>query len=424
MRAGVLEAAGEHVLVTDADLSTPIEEVEKLLAAGAPVAIGSRGRRHDAREGAAVALPRREREALQRPRPGPRRLGHPRHAVRLQALPAGRRARGLLPRHRRPLRLRRRGAPPRAPARLPDRRGSGPLVQLPRHARRSRRRARGLRRRSSGSGGASRGRCARGRPARRPEASPRRHRHRAASVPSPRVSRYDLRPAPEVQHEAESRCRPLGLRRLRRRRDPRVGPDAPRPRPGRRRGGLPRARRRAEARREPPDGAARRGRDPERPRRGGADRARKGARTSPASTRRRSTPSSSPAASARPRTSATSRSPGPTAPSTPRSPASSAPSTRPASRSARSASPPSILAKLLGDEKPKLTIGTDPGTAAAIEKMGGRHVSCGGGRTVVDEETAPRHDPRLHARQPDLGGRGRHREARRASSSGWSGGWR
>lgn len=42
VRAGVLEAGGDHVLVTDADLSTPIEEVEKLLAAGAPVAIGSR----------------------------------------------------------------------------------------------------------------------------------------------------------------------------------------------------------------------------------------------------------------------------------------------------------------------------------------------------------------------------------------------
>jgi signal transduction histidine kinase len=43
VRAGVLESSGEHVLVTDADLSTPIEEVDKLLAAGAPVAIGSRG---------------------------------------------------------------------------------------------------------------------------------------------------------------------------------------------------------------------------------------------------------------------------------------------------------------------------------------------------------------------------------------------
>jgi enhancing lycopene biosynthesis protein 2 len=46
---------------------------------------------------------------------------------------------------------------------------------------------------------------------------------------------------------------------------------------------------------------------------------------------------------------------------------------------------PVILARLLGEEKPKLTIGTDPGTAAAIEKMGGAHVSCGGGGAVVDE---------------------------------------
>ena len=47
---------------------------------------------------------------------------------------------------------------------------------------------------------------------------------------------------------------------------------------------------------------------------------------------------------------------------------------------------PVILAKLLGDEKPRLTIGTDPGTAAAIERMGGAHVSCGGGGAVVDAE--------------------------------------
>jgi dolichyl-phosphate beta-glucosyltransferase len=46
VRAGVLEAAGDHILVSDADLSTPIEEIEKLeraLGAGADVAIGSRG---------------------------------------------------------------------------------------------------------------------------------------------------------------------------------------------------------------------------------------------------------------------------------------------------------------------------------------------------------------------------------------------
>ena len=47
---------------------------------------------------------------------------------------------------------------------------------------------------------------------------------------------------------------------------------------------------------------------------------------------------------------------------------------------------PVLLAKLLGSEKPRLTIGSDPGTAAAIGKMGGEHVSCGGGKAVVDEE--------------------------------------
>lgn len=46
VRHGVLEARGEWVLFTDADLSAPIEELDKLLAAaaaeGAAVAIGSR----------------------------------------------------------------------------------------------------------------------------------------------------------------------------------------------------------------------------------------------------------------------------------------------------------------------------------------------------------------------------------------------
>lgn len=45
---------------------------------------------------------------------------------------------------------------------------------------------------------------------------------------------------------------------------------------------------------------------------------------------------------------------------------------------------PVILARLLGEERPRLTIGSDPGTAAAIEKMGGSHVACGGGAAVVD----------------------------------------
>lgn len=45
VRAGMLAALGRRVLFTDADLSTPIEEIEKLeraLAAGAEVAVGSR----------------------------------------------------------------------------------------------------------------------------------------------------------------------------------------------------------------------------------------------------------------------------------------------------------------------------------------------------------------------------------------------
>ena len=42
VRTGCLEARGQSVLVTDADLSTPIYEWEKLAAAHAPVAIGSR----------------------------------------------------------------------------------------------------------------------------------------------------------------------------------------------------------------------------------------------------------------------------------------------------------------------------------------------------------------------------------------------
>ena len=42
VRTGCLEAGGRFVLVTDADLSTPIYVWEKLAAANAPVAIGSR----------------------------------------------------------------------------------------------------------------------------------------------------------------------------------------------------------------------------------------------------------------------------------------------------------------------------------------------------------------------------------------------
>jgi dolichyl-phosphate beta-glucosyltransferase len=42
IRRGVLAARGDWILVSDADLSTPIEEWEKLLRAGAPIAVGSR----------------------------------------------------------------------------------------------------------------------------------------------------------------------------------------------------------------------------------------------------------------------------------------------------------------------------------------------------------------------------------------------
>jgi dolichyl-phosphate beta-glucosyltransferase len=56
VRRGALEARGRQILVTDADLSTPLKEVEKLqaaLAAGADVAIGSR------------AIPRKEADVQQ-----------------------------------------------------------------------------------------------------------------------------------------------------------------------------------------------------------------------------------------------------------------------------------------------------------------------------------------------------------------------
>lgn len=47
---------------------------------------------------------------------------------------------------------------------------------------------------------------------------------------------------------------------------------------------------------------------------------------------------------------------------------------------------PALLAKLLGDEKPRVTIGTDRDTAAAIESMGACHVDCDVRGTVVDRE--------------------------------------
>ena len=47
---------------------------------------------------------------------------------------------------------------------------------------------------------------------------------------------------------------------------------------------------------------------------------------------------------------------------------------------------PAILARVLGDESPALTIGNDAETAAALEKMGARHLSCPVEDRVVDEE--------------------------------------
>jgi len=42
------------------------------------------------------------------------------------------------------------------------------------------------------------------------------------------------------------------------------------------------------------------------------------------------------------------------------------------------------LTRALGKYAPEVTIGTDPGTAAAIETMGGHHVSCNVDQIHVD----------------------------------------
>jgi enhancing lycopene biosynthesis protein 2 len=47
---------------------------------------------------------------------------------------------------------------------------------------------------------------------------------------------------------------------------------------------------------------------------------------------------------------------------------------------------PAVLAKVLGDEHPELTIGTDAETAGALEKLGVRHVECPVTERVVDRE--------------------------------------
>jgi enhancing lycopene biosynthesis protein 2 len=47
---------------------------------------------------------------------------------------------------------------------------------------------------------------------------------------------------------------------------------------------------------------------------------------------------------------------------------------------------PVILGRLFGDDHPRLTIGKDPETAAALEKMGVQHVECDVRDCVVDED--------------------------------------
>jgi len=47
---------------------------------------------------------------------------------------------------------------------------------------------------------------------------------------------------------------------------------------------------------------------------------------------------------------------------------------------------PAVVARVLGPHKPTLTIGTDAGTAGALEKMGARHEDCSVHDCVVDAE--------------------------------------
>jgi enhancing lycopene biosynthesis protein 2 len=47
---------------------------------------------------------------------------------------------------------------------------------------------------------------------------------------------------------------------------------------------------------------------------------------------------------------------------------------------------PAVLAKVLGDEAPELTIGNDAGTAGALEAMGATHVECPVREFVIDRE--------------------------------------
>jgi enhancing lycopene biosynthesis protein 2 len=47
---------------------------------------------------------------------------------------------------------------------------------------------------------------------------------------------------------------------------------------------------------------------------------------------------------------------------------------------------PALIARIFGDEKPEVTIGTDEGTASAIEEMGACHASHGVSEIHIDED--------------------------------------
>jgi len=47
---------------------------------------------------------------------------------------------------------------------------------------------------------------------------------------------------------------------------------------------------------------------------------------------------------------------------------------------------PALIAKVLGNEAPELTIGNDAGTAGALQSMGATHVSCPVTEFVVDRD--------------------------------------
>ena len=130
VRLGMLSAKGEHRVFSDADLSTPIEEVEQLRArlhGSCAVAIASR------------ALPGSQIDVHQ---PGKRevmgrtynRLAAPgcaarpaRHSMRIQGIHRGGRGRVLRAPAHAPLWFRRRGAPSGTAARLDRRGGAGAL---------------------------------------------------------------------------------------------------------------------------------------------------------------------------------------------------------------------------------------------------------------------------------------------------------